>query len=420
MRAITCFTAIAFIAFAGSTQAAEDSWLMIPAEKLYSAPQVAPIIDGGVLLKNDRIANLVYHRSRSALPETVRTSDCRGVVVAGFQNSHVHFTEPAFENAATRPAAELERAVEAMLSRYGYTTVFDTASDQQNTLAVRARIEKGEVRGPRILTVGWPIYPPKGIPSYINDLPKRVLDKMHQPKSAEEARKNVRANLDGGADGTKIFMVTSPARDVTTVLSAEVARAAAEETHARGKLLFAHPTNIAGIRAALDAGVDILVHTTLGEPAPWGEELARQLVAKKVSVIPTFKLWEYELAKEKAPKDVVDRLVSSTLRELKTFVDAGGQVLFGTDVGYMHEYDPTDEYLWMSQAGMTPAEILASLTTAPAQRWKEDERRGRVAPGMDADIVVLAADPFEDVKNFAKVRCVYRAGKLIYASKESK
>ena len=59
---------------------------------------------------------------------------------------------------------------------------------------------------------------------------------------------------------------------------------------------------------------------------------------------------------------------------------------------------------------MTPMQILASLTTAPAARWKEDERRGRVAPGFDADLVVLAADPADDVKNFAKVRCVFRGG----------
>ena len=75
----------------------------------------------------------------------------------------------------------------------------------------------------------------------------------------------------------------------------------------------------------------------------------------------------------------------------------------------MHEFDPTDEYVLMAQAGLTPMQILASLTTAPAARWKESELAGRVAPGLDADLVVLAADPADDVKNFAKVRCVFRA-----------
>jgi imidazolonepropionase-like amidohydrolase len=96
------------------------------------------------------------------------------------------------------------------------------------------------------------------------------------------------------------------------------------------------------------------------------------------------------------------------------FAEAGGQVLFGTDVGYMTEYDPTEEYVLMQRAGLTAAQILASLTTAPASRWKEERRRGRLAPGMDADLVVLDGDPVGDVRNFARVRCVYRQGRLIY------
>jgi imidazolonepropionase-like amidohydrolase len=60
-------------------------------------------------------------------------------------------------------------------------------------------------------------------------------------------------------------------------------------------------------------------------------------------------------------------------------------------------------------------QILASLTTAPAARWNEAERRGRVEAGMAADLVVLEADPADDPANFAKVRCTIRAGRLTYA-----
>ena len=93
------------------------------------------------------------------------------------------------------------------------------------------------------------------------------------------------------------------------------------------------------------AGVDILVHTTLGEKVAWDAALLAEMVAKHMSVIPTFKLWPYELRKEGVPPAVIDRLVSATLEELRAFKAAGGQILFGTDVGYMHEYDPTDEYV---------------------------------------------------------------------------
>jgi imidazolonepropionase-like amidohydrolase len=90
-------------------------------------------------------------------------------------------------------------------------------------------------------------------------------------------------------------------------------------------------------------------------------------------------------------------------------------VLFGTDVGYMTDYDPVREYELMAMAGLTPMQILASLTTTPAARWKEQDRRGRVASGMDADLVVLDADPADSPRNFAAVRCVIRRGEVIYA-----
>jgi len=417
MRLFAVFAAGFVSAALVSPSPAADS-LLIPADKIYTSPDAPPRLNGAVLVRNGRIASVSDERSRIAIPEGTQTSECRGVVVAGFQNSHVHFMGPTFDGAAKRPAAEVEQAVESMLTRYGFTTVFDTGSDLANTLAIRVRIEQGEIRGPRIRTAGWPLYPQGGIPFYLRDIPKHVLDQLRQPADATEARANVRQNLDAGADGTKLFVHTSPDGKSPRFMNLDTARAAVEETHARGKLVLAHPSSIEGIRGALAAGVDVIVHTTLGEQAPWDAALTREMVAKKMSVVPTFQLWPYELAKQNVPQDVVDKLVNATLEELKAFKAAGGQILFGTDVGYMSEFNPTAEYVYMAQAGLSPMDILASLTTAPAERWKESEVHGRVQPGLAADLVVLAADPAEDVKNFTQVRCVFRAGKLVYASKE--
>ena len=414
MRLIV-FAAVALL-FAVETYAAE-SWL-IPADKIYTAPDAAPLTQGAVLTWGERIQSVVDEKSRPRIPKGTKTADqCRGVVVAGFQNSHVHFTEPVWNDAAHAGADALTRGLEKMLSRYGFTTVFDTGSDQANTVELRARITKGEVRGPRILTVGLPLYPVDGIPVYIRDLPPEVLARMHQPKNAEEARAAVRTNLANGADGTKLFLHTSPDGTAARFMTADVIRAAVEETHAQGKLVLAHPTSLEAIRGALAGKVDILVHTTLGEKAPWDDGIVRQMVAQHMSVIPTFKLWDYELRKQDVPAPIIEKLIADTQTELRAFSAAGGQILFGTDVGYMHEYDPTDEYVYLQKAGLTPAQILASLTTAPADRWNEGAKRGRVAAGQQADLVVLEGDPVEDVRNFAKVRCAFSAGRLIYSAK---
>jgi imidazolonepropionase-like amidohydrolase len=79
----------------------------------------------------------------------------------------------------------------------------------------------------------------------------------------------------------------------------------------------------------------------------------------------------------------------------------------------MSDYDPSEEYRLMASA-LEPMQILASLTTAPAARWKESGQRGRVAAGLAADLVVLEADPGADAAGFAKVRCTIRGGRLIY------
>jgi imidazolonepropionase-like amidohydrolase len=399
-------------ALPATAQPKPDHWL-IPADKIYTAPDAKPLANGSVLVRNGRIASIADERSRIAIPEGTRTSECRGVVLAGFQNSHVHFMGAPFERASSMPAAKLELAVESMLTRWGFTTAFDTASIDGNTFAIRSRIERGELRGPRILTVGRGIFPADGIPIYLRDLPEAVLARLPQPKNVAEVRAVVRSNFAEGADGTKLFLVSPQAKEFKT-MSADVALAAAGETHARGKLVLAHPTSIAGLRAGLDAGVDVFVHTTAGEKEPWDDALVRRMVAQRVSVIPTFKLWYYELKKQNVPQDVTDALVAATFAELRAFSEGGGQVLFGTDVGYMQDFDPTDEYVLMAKAGLTPAQILGSLTTEPAKRWNEEKDRGRVEPGFVADLVVLEGDPFEDVKNFAKVRCVFRAGEQIY------
>jgi imidazolonepropionase-like amidohydrolase len=407
------FVPAAILLCAAAFPAAAESWL-ISADKIYTTPEAKPLANGVVLIRDGRIASVADERARIRVPEGTRSFECRGVITSGFQNSHVHFTEPVWKDAAHAPADRLNAGLESMLTRYGFTTVFDTGSDGTNTIALRQRIEKGEVKGPRIFTVGVPLYPPDGIPSYIRDLPAELLAKLHQPRNAAEASAQVRANLAEGADGTKLFLHTSPDRNTPKFISLDVARAAADETHAKGKLLFAHPTSLEGVKGAVAAGVDILVHTTLGESSPWTPDVLAQMTAKQMSVIPTFKLWRYELQKDHVPPAIVDKLIAATLQELRAFSAAGGQVLFGTDVGYMHEYDPTEEYVFMAQAGLTPMQILASLTTAPAARWKESNRRGRVAENQDADLVVLGGDPAEDVKNFANVRCVFRGGRLIY------
>ena len=112
--------------------------------------------------------------------------------------------------------------------------------------------------------------------------------------------------------------------------------------------------------------------------------------------------------------------MASGVAQLRTWVAAGGVVLFGTDVGYMDDYDTTEEFALMGQAGMSFRQILASLTTAPAERFSESGTLGRITPGLPADIVVLDGNPSEDVRALANVRYTIRDGRLIYEAKTTR
>ncbi|NOK19196.1 amidohydrolase family protein [Corallococcus carmarthensis] len=415
MKRVALLLSLAAAGCASNQRPASADRYLLTGTRLYVAPDAPPLDDAWVVVSGGRIEAM--GPASVAPPAGVRREDAcsGGVITAGFQNSHVHFTDAAFAGAVSRPRDELQPPLSRMTTRFGFTTVVDTGSDPTNTVALRQRIERGELLGPAILTVGSPMYPQNGIPFYLRDLPPALLAQLPQPASAEEARAIVQNSFETGAKGTKLFVATPQGGGEIRRMAVDVARAAADETHKRGGLVMAHPTDPEGVSAAVQAGVDVLVHTTIDSPKiGWSAELVGQMVARHVSVVPTLQLWGYELAKAHVPADVRDRLVGGAEQQLAAFSSAGGQVLFGTDVGYMSDLDPTQEYALMAHAGLTPMQILASLTTAPAARWSAAERRGLVKPGFDADLVVLNGDPAMDVRRFADVKCTIRAGKELF------
>jgi imidazolonepropionase-like amidohydrolase len=180
--------------------------------------------------------------------------------------------------------------------------------------------------------------------------------------------------------------------------------------------VFAHVSNNQGIDVAIQSGVDILAHTTPIDEL-WSPSFAQRLAAAHVALTPTLTLWDVESKKGNASPDDTEKGMSRAAEQLEAFSRAGGQVLFGTDVGYILQFDTSEEFKWMSRAGMSFQEILASLTTNPAQRFGYSTHSGRIAKGFDADLVVLDADPARNTSAFSQVRFTIRDGEVIYAKK---
>jgi imidazolonepropionase-like amidohydrolase len=375
--------------------------LVLTGGRIITTPDATPRDNATVVVENGRIVT-VGRRERVTIPGA-RIIDCRGLtIVSSFQNSHVHFTDDKWNAAAGQAASQLTMQLQAMLTRYGFTTVVDTASLLSNTVAIRQRIDSGEVDGPRVLTAGLALYPPNGVPYYVREVvPSELMTLLLQPSTPLEARSMVRNNVGGGADVIKLFTGSHVTRERVLPMPRDVAAAAVAEAHSRGKLVFAHPGTVAGLDVALEARVDVLAHAIEGTSGLTRAHLER-MKRQNMALVPTLKLLG----------DGDDR--QAIRNEIRDYARLGGQILFGTDVGYLTDYDPLREYQLMEAAGLTWRQILASLTTNPASRFSESSRRGRLERGMDGDLVVLGDDPSLSVRAFADVRYTIKAGRVIY------
>lgn len=370
--------------------------------KVYPSP-TAPAIENAILLIEDGKIAAVATQSETKhdLPKSAQRLDCKGkVIVAGFWNSHVHF-ETGWQDAANVPASKLDAHMQEMLTRWGVTTAWDLGSDPNNTMTIRRRVETGEVSGPKILMAG-DIFPKNGHPVY---LPPEM--QLPEAASPEEAQQMAQQYMKMGLDGIKLFTGAYMGAKPTVNMDTAIVKAAVDVAHAQGKPVFTHPQNRTGVDNALAGGVDILAHTIPTEGQYTPEELAR-MKRQHTALIPTLTLWT-TVVQDPA---VADQLVQAGIHALKQYFAEGGTILFGTDVGFQSKYDTTQEFEFMGRA-MPWRDVLASLTTNPSQFFKATNK-GRIEKGMDADIVVLDADPATDVRNFAKVVYTIRAGKIIY------
>jgi imidazolonepropionase-like amidohydrolase len=397
-----CLAAMLAVFPIGSGSAtAQDHDLALVGGTIYVSPTAASLADATVLIHGKTIA-AVGRSSEVAVPKSARVIPCAGkVITAGFWNSHVHF-ETGWANAQEAAPAKLEAQMQEMLTRWGFTTVWDLGSNPQNTLTIRKRVESGEVPGPRILMAG-DIFPKNGHPVYLP--PEMQLTEAATPQEAvQESRQYMQLGLDGIKLFTGAFMGNKPVVNMDTA----IVKGAVSVAHDDHKPVFAHPQNRAGVDSAVAGGVDVLAHTIPTEMSFTDDEI-HAMKTHHVALSPTLTLWTTVVSDAESQK----RMVEYGVAELKQYSSVGGTILFGTDVGFQSKYDTTQEYEFMGRA-MSWREILASLTTNPSEFFKSSNE-GTVAKGMRADLVVLDGDPAQDVKNFAKVSAAIRDGQVIYS-----
>jgi imidazolonepropionase-like amidohydrolase len=251
----------------------------------------------------------------------------------------------------------------------------------------------------------------------------------------EEADAWVDARVAEGSDYIKIVIEDLSAYGKSRpTLDRETVAALVKAAHARGKLAVVHISTAATARLAIEVGADGLVHLFTDRAAD--PDLARLAAEHKAFVIPTLTVLESAngiAAGRTLVEDVRLRgfLVPSEVEHLKTFYPvktaggmpvaldtvrqlaaAGVPVLAGSDTpnpGTIHGASVHREMELLVQAGLTPEQALAAATSAPARAFRLADR-GRIAPGLRADLVLVAGDPLKDITETRSIVRVWKGG----------
>ena len=228
--------------------------------------------------------------------------------------------------------------------------------------------------------------------------------------SPAEADAWVAARVEEGADYIKI-VIDLPGFDQATVDALVTA------AHARGRKVVAHASRWDAVAMAQAAGVDILTHAPLDGPIDAAQ--ASALVAAGTIIVPTLTMMEglvegLKRAGIPGPPYEPARISVAAVHA------AGMPILAGTDANVAPGAPSTPpfgeslhhEFELLVDAGLSPAEVLDAATSLPADHFDLADR-GRILPGLRADLVLLDENPLEDISATRSIRGVWVAGQRI-------
>jgi imidazolonepropionase-like amidohydrolase len=368
-----------------------------------------------VLVSDGRVAAVGSGLAAPPGAEVI-TGDGR-TLLPGLIDSHTH---AAF-------AGSLEQAIV-----FGVTTELDMFSDPAVYARQRAEAaERNDLADLRSAGTGATV--PGGHPSQFVEL--GWFPPFPTLSSAEQADDWVRDRVAEGSDYIKIFATSQPTEPGMPHLTDETVAALIEAAHARGKLAVAHAVTRAAALAAVEAGLDCLAHLFLD--APGGAGVVDVIARRGTAVIPTLTMLdaangsrETGLARDrrvapyltgKSAEDLAHPLgedkthlgTPAYARDMvRPLADAGVTLLAGTDAptpGTAHGASLHQELKNLVGAGLRPREALHAATAAPARVFGLADR-GRIAPGLWADLLLVDGDPTVDITATRAIAGVWRRG----------
>lgn len=318
-------------------------------------------------------------------------------------------------DAAVRGVVYAERTLMA-----GFTTIRNVGSSGRAAFALRDAIEAGLIPGPRVLEAGEGISATgghgDGALGYREDLFDIPGPYEGVADGVDACRQAVRAQVKRGADLIKFTatggVLSNTAAGLDRQFFDDELRAIVETGHLLGRKVAAHAHGAEGIKAALRAGVDSIEHGTYLD-----DECIALFKETGAFLVPTIHAGKFvgERAKEegyfptpvRAKAEAVGPIIQGAFARAHA---AGVRIAFGTDVGVGEHGTNALEFVYMTEAGMTPAEAIVSATINAAELCGLSDEIGTIEPGKAADIIAVSGSPLRDVREMLGVKFVMKGG----------
>jgi len=427
----------------GDIEAPASISVVIDGARLWDGTGAPPVEDAILVIEGDRIG-AVGPRSSVDAPESARVIDARGLtLIPGIINAHAHvgMVRGLVEHPDNYDLANI-RSQLRQYARYGVTTVLSLGLDSGPMFEARGPAGAGEPPRATALIAGRGFTGAGGYPAslaHLAGIPREV-------DTVEEARTHVRELAAENVDVVKIWVDDHFGR--YEKIRPELYTAIIEEAHAAGLQVMAHVFYLEDAKGLVSAGVDGLAHNVRDREVD--DAFIGMLLGSDTFVLATLTREESTAIYAEPPAFLDDPLLTrwaepevvralkdpaygAGVREhvdyqrhrdqfemarinLKTLLDAGVRIGFGTDSGppaRFQGYFEHRELELMVGLGMTPAETLRIATLGSAESLGVDDEFGSLEAGKRADFVLLGGNPLEDIRNTREIRSVWIGGREV-------
>jgi len=346
-------------------------------------------------------------------------------VMPGLIDAHVHLgLDPEIKTPAEQLAVPASKRRSAMAARArgmveaGITTARDLGGGDFMELELRDRIAAGQAMGPRMLCAGQPLTRPDGHCHFWGG----------GADTAEAQRAVVDRQLAHGVDWIKVMAtggVFTPGSDVRSAQFDEAELAAVcHQAHAAGLSVAAHCHGTAGIRNAARGGVRTIEHCSFAAKTGFGADFdmnaVDDLVQHEAIVSPTVNLgWGRRLTNEQGRPSVFFERMSEVMHQLRA---AGVPLIASSDAGIpgvAHHRLAEGLLAFQRFAGFSNVELLRTATSESAGGLGIEDRTGRVAVGLEADLIAVARDPTLDPTTLLAPVWVMARGRVVERTPET-